>query len=116
MSFYRALFVSLAALMLSAPVFAEETMATTDTITQTTETKTIAADTQNEQAKVNINTASVKDLTKVKGINATKARAIVAYRKKNGDFKSVDDLAHVKGFKKMKSETVKDISSHLSVE
>ena len=32
-----------------------------------------------------------------KGIGETKARAIVAYRKKNGPFKSIDDLANVKG-------------------
>ncbi len=32
-----------------------------------------------------------------KGIGETKARAIVAYRKKNGKFKDINDLANVKG-------------------
>lgn len=53
---------------------------------------------------------------KVKGINASKARAIVAYRKKHGDFKSTDDLAKVKGFTKMKPDQLKAIQDQLSVE
>ena len=32
-----------------------------------------------------------------KGIGETKAKAIVAYRKKNGKFKDINDLANVKG-------------------
>ena len=32
-----------------------------------------------------------------KGIGEKKARAIISYRKKNGPFKSIDDLAKVKG-------------------
>ena len=32
-----------------------------------------------------------------KGIGEKKARAIVAYRKKNGKFKDINDLANVKG-------------------
>jgi competence protein ComEA len=49
-------------------------------------------------AKVDINTASEAELQKIKGIGASKAKAIVEYRKKNGNFTSVDDLTKVKGF------------------
>jgi competence protein ComEA len=49
-------------------------------------------------AKVDINSASEAELQKVKGIGAAKAKAIVEYRKKNGNFTSVDDLTKVKGF------------------
>ncbi|HXE40673.1 MAG TPA: helix-hairpin-helix domain-containing protein [Azonexus sp.] len=49
-------------------------------------------------AAVNINTASVDELDAVKGIGPSKAKAIVDYRSKNGQFKSVDDLKEVKGF------------------
>jgi len=49
-------------------------------------------------AAVNINTASVDELDAVKGIGPSKAKAIVDYRSKNGQFKSVDDLKGVKGF------------------
>lgn len=47
---------------------------------------------------VNLNTASVDQLDAVKGVGPAKAKAIVAYREKNGPFKSVDELAKVKGF------------------
>ena len=49
-------------------------------------------------AAVNINTATEAELDAVKGIGPGKARAIVEHRGKNGPFKSVDDLAKVKGF------------------
>ncbi len=46
---------------------------------------------------VNINTADVQELTKLKGIGEKKAEAIVAWRKANGDFKTVEQLLEVKG-------------------
>lgn len=49
-------------------------------------------------AAVNINTATVDELDAVKGIGPSKAKAIVDYRSKNGQFKSLDDLKGVKGF------------------
>lgn len=49
-------------------------------------------------AAVNLNTATVEELDSVKGIGPSKAKAIVEYRNKNGQFKSVDDLKGVKGF------------------
>jgi competence protein ComEA len=50
---------------------------------------------------VDINTADAQTLSKaIKGIGIKKAEAIVAYRKEHGAFKSVDDLAKVKGIGK----------------
>ena len=47
---------------------------------------------------VNINTADARTLAKeLSGIGLSRAQAIVEYREKNGPFKSVDDLAKVKG-------------------
>jgi competence protein ComEA len=51
-------------------------------------------------AAVDINTASESELDGLKGIGPVKAKAIAAYRKANGPFKSVDDLAKVKGIGK----------------
>jgi len=48
-------------------------------------------------AGVNINEATQKELTKLKGIGTVTADAIIEYRKNHGDFKSVDDLVKVKG-------------------
>jgi len=47
---------------------------------------------------VNVNTADAGALAKaLNGIGPAKAKAIVAYRDKNGPFKSVDQLAMVEG-------------------
>lgn len=46
---------------------------------------------------ININTADVTELTKLKGIGVKKAEAIIAWRTEHGGFKSVDQLIEVKG-------------------
>ncbi len=51
----------------------------------------------NAYAVVNINTATVEQLESLNGIGPSKAEAIVEYRKKNGNFKTVDDLNNVPG-------------------
>jgi competence protein ComEA len=52
-------------------------------------------------APVDINSADAKTIAKVmNGVGIKKAEAIVAYRNKHGKFKSVDDLAKVKGIGK----------------
>lgn len=48
-------------------------------------------------AAVNINTAAQAELESLQGIGPAKAKAIVNYRKKNGPFKSADDLQNVNG-------------------
>lgn len=63
-------------------------------------------------AAVNINTATKEELGTLKGIGEKKAQAIIDYRKKNGDFKSVDDLEKVEG---IGPGTMKQIRSQLSV-
>lgn len=50
-----------------------------------------------QQAAININTADAQALTQLKGIGLKKAEAIVAWRKANGNFKTIDQLAEVKG-------------------
>ncbi|MGW8248083.1 MAG: ComEA family DNA-binding protein [Acidiferrobacterales bacterium] len=50
---------------------------------------------------VDINTANAMVISKtLKGIGIKKAQAIVAYREKNGKFKTVEDLVKVKGIGK----------------
>ncbi|HEX8874204.1 MAG TPA: helix-hairpin-helix domain-containing protein [Nitrosospira sp.] len=48
-------------------------------------------------AAVNINTATQEELQTLKGITATKAKAIIDYRSKAGAFRSTDDLTKVEG-------------------
>ena len=59
------------------------------------------------QAAVDLNSATAADLQDVSGIGPKKAEAIVEYRKKNGQFKSVDDLDKVPGFGKSTVDKVK---------
>ena len=62
---------------------------------------------------VNINKADAATLQHyLTGIGAVKAEAIVAYRKKHGSFKSVDDLQKVKG---IGEATIKKNRNNLSV-
>jgi competence protein ComEA len=127
MSFYRTVLAAVAAVVIASPVFADDTATTqpsTDTTpaAQTTDgaamQPTASADqqaTSAEQTKVNLNKATAKELMKVKGLNAAKARAIVAYRKKH-PFTSTEELSKVKGFKKVNSDSMKEIQDQLSVE
>lgn len=48
-------------------------------------------------SSVDINHASVSELTTLKGIGEAKAARIVNYIKRVGCFKSVDELAKIKG-------------------
>ena len=57
---------------------------------------------ENKTGKININTASIKDLQTLNGIGESKAKAIVDYRTKNGNYKSIEDIKKVTGI----SETI----------
>lgn len=61
---------------------------------------------------VNINKASKDELRNLKGIGDTRAQDIIDYRKKNGDFKSVDELEKVKG---IGPGTMKQIRANVTV-
>ena len=63
-------------------------------------------------AAVNINTATKEELTTLKGIGDKKAQAIIDYRKKNGDFKTVEDLEKVEG---IGPGTMKQIRAQIGV-
>lgn len=49
------------------------------------------------QMGININRASEGELVSLHGIGSSKAQAIILYREMFGDFKSIDELAKVKG-------------------
>lgn len=52
-------------------------------------------------AAIDINTANAATIAKVMtGVGLKKAEAIIAYRDKNGKFKSIDELTKVKGIGK----------------
>ena len=57
---------------------------------------------------VNINTATVSELTTVSGIGESRAQAIVDYREKNGSFGSIDEIKKVDGIKDGLFSKIKD--------
>ena len=50
-----------------------------------------------QQNKVNLNTANEDELQIAPGIGPSKAKAIIEYRNKYGNFKSVDELIEISG-------------------
>lgn len=56
---------------------------------------------QKQSIKIDLNQADAKTLSKaVKGIGKKRAEAIVAYRQEKGPFKSIEELAQVRGLGK----------------
>lgn len=66
----------------------------------------------NAFAAVNINTASEAELETLTGIGPAKAKAIVEYRKKQGGFKSIDELENVEG---IGSKTLNNLRKDLTL-
>ena len=58
--------------------------------------------------RVNLNTATVEDLTSLPGIGPSYAKRIVDYREKNGPFKRVEDLLNVQGIGEKTLEKIRD--------
>ncbi|QQX78837.1 helix-hairpin-helix domain-containing protein [Shewanella sp. KX20019] len=61
------------------------------------ESVSIAERTQAKTLVVNINSASAEQLSSLKGIGDSKAKAIIDYRKTHGKFDSINQLSNVKG-------------------
>jgi competence protein ComEA len=59
--------------------------------------------------KVNINSASRRELEELPGIGPTLAERIVDYREKTGGFRSVDELKQVSGIGDKKFDELKDL-------
>lgn len=109
MSFSRTLLVAVAALSFTMVAFAKESA------NPPAAQPAATVDASQSFSKVNLNKATAIELEKVKGFTISKAKAIIAYRKKHGDFKTLDELKEVKGFKKMDEKTLKDIQAQLTL-
>ena len=62
----------------------------------------------NTPALININTATLEELSTLTGIGATRAKAIIDYREKNGPFNTKEDLMLVNGIKQGIYDGLKD--------
>jgi len=63
---------------------------------------------ENINTKVSLNKATQKELETLTGIGASKAKAIIEYRDKNGGFKTIDELKSVSGIGDSTFEKIKD--------
>lgn len=61
------------------------------------------------ETKLNINTASVNELTALPGIGETIAKRIVEYREENGNFLSIEEIMEVSGIGEAKFEAIKGL-------
>ena len=64
--------------------------------------------TDKKQGLVNINTATVQELTTLTGIGESRALAIIAYREEKGLFQSIDGIKKVAGIKEGLFERIKN--------
>ncbi len=60
------------------------------------------------EKKVDINSATVKELRELEGVGKTLAERIVEYREEHGPFRDVSELSKVKGIGKARYERMKD--------
>lgn len=59
--------------------------------------------------RININTADQNELMLLPGIGEQKANAIVNYRKKHGDFRSINELYKINGIGESTLNSIKDL-------
>ena len=114
-SFFRRLALATAALaalvvtpvLLTAPAYAAPKR---EVASATAPAQDTAA--TSESGVVNLNSATEAELMLLPGVGPSKAAAVLAFRKKYGAFKKVDDLSKVKGFS---YKTLKKLKPYLAL-
>lgn len=61
-----------------------------------------------QENKINLNTASKEQLMTLSGVGSAKADAIIAYRKEQGGFQSIEDIMKIEGIKEGVFKKIKD--------
>ncbi|EGO8857625.1 competence protein ComEA [Enterococcus faecalis] len=64
---------------------------------------------QNQEEKINLNTATEAELQTISGIGAKKAQEIIRFRDEQGPFKTVEELKNVPGIGEKTVEHLKDM-------
>lgn len=66
------------------------------------------SDSDSNQSKIRINSATADEIESLNGIGPSKAQAIIDYREENGLFQSVEDLLEVPGIGEKTLENLKE--------
>ena len=82
------------------------------TVSQPVQIQTATTTPNNSNGKVNINTATLQELTMLPGIGNSVAQKIIDYRTENGPFKTPEELINVKG---IGSQKLEDIIKYITV-
>lgn len=64
---------------------------------------------QEDDGRVNLNTASKEQLMTLPGVGAAKADSIIQYRNENGKFQSIEEIKEISGIKEGLFEKIKDL-------
>lgn len=64
---------------------------------------------QNQEEKINLNTATEAELQTISGIGAKKAQEVIRFRDEQGPFKTVEELKNVPGIGEKTVERLKDM-------
>lgn len=70
--------------------------------------ETTAVSEREEDGLININTATVKELTSLPGIGEARAEDVIAYREEHGGFSSIEEMKEISGIKDAVFEKIKD--------
>lgn len=63
---------------------------------------------EEKDSLININKATIDELTKLDGIGESKAKSIIKYREENGEFKNIEDIKNVSGIGDSAYSKIKD--------
>ena len=67
-----------------------------------------AKEQESSKGKVNINTADITLLCTLSGIGESRAKSIITYREKHGEFQKIEDIMQISGIKEAAFEKIKD--------
>lgn len=59
------------------------------------------------ETRININKAELEDLERMPGVDGTRAKYILKYRKEHGEFKSWEDLDNIPGIDDKLKEVIR---------